>query len=29
MSLNIRVITFDRIVWDVTAEEIILLSSIG
>ena len=29
MSLNIRVITPDRIVWDATAEEIILPSSTG
>ena len=29
MSLNIRVITPDRIVWDATAEEVILPSSTG
>ena len=29
MSLNIQVITPDRIVWDATAEEIILPSSTG
>ena len=29
MSLNVRVITPDRIVWDANAEELILLSSTG
>jgi F-type H+-transporting ATPase subunit epsilon len=29
MSLNIRVITPDRIIWDATAEEVILPSSTG
>jgi len=29
MSLNVRVITPDKVVWDATAEELILPSSTG